>query len=340
MRKKWNDRPLGFVATLVALLVFVLVIIVIRDVYSILTLTHLSLSDLYSIASSDGETIKQEKGRTNMLLLGSGGGTHEGSDLTDTMIIFSYSHASGSSSLISIPRDIWSETLKDKINTAFHYGETEVQGGGYAKARQIMTEITGIPLQYAVSIDFSGFKAVVNAVGGVNVAISKGFTDPLFPIEGKENDLCDGDFSYSCRYMSVTFTQGIEHMDGERALVYVRSRHADGEEGTDFARSRRQQEVLSALKPKFFDPQIWYSIESLRNVYTSLDNAINTDMSMKEIGTLGKLFLESEKQEIAKISFDDLLVNPPEYLYEGRYVLLPQSGTFDNIQSYLKQKLQ
>ncbi|MBI5614304.1 LCP family protein [Candidatus Gottesmanbacteria bacterium] len=340
MRKKWLERPWGFLTTFASLLLFVCAIVAIRDVYALLSLTHVTIPDMYAIVTSKGDSLKQENGRTNILLLGSGGGTHEGSDLTDTIIIFSYSYASKSASLISVPRDIWSETLKDKINSAFHYGEEKAKGGGYAMARAIVSEVTGIPLHYSVSMEFFGFKTVINTVGGIDVLVSQGFTDSEYPIEGKENDACNGDPLYRCRYMTVVFIKGREHMNGDRALAYVRSRHADGVEGTDFARSKRQQEVLSALKSKFFDPQVWYSLESIKNVYTSLDTAVNTDMAMKEIGILGKLFWLSERESIAKISFEDLLMSPSEDLYEGRYVLLPQSGTFDAIHTYLKQKLQ
>ena len=339
MRKKWLERPWGFVSTFVALLLFVCVIVILRDLFSVLTLTRVSLPDIYAIVTSKGDSLKQENGRTNILLLGSGGGVHEGSDLTDTMIIFSYSHTLKSVSLISVPRDIWSEILKDKINAAYHYGEAEVKGGGYAMARNIMTEVTGIPLQYVVSIEFTGFTTVINTVGGIDVHISEGFVDSLYPIEGKENDMCGGDPNFVCRYTSVIFTKGVEHMDGERALRYVRSRHAEGTEGTDFARSKRQQEVLTALKSKILDPGFWYSLESVKNVYTSIDTAVDTDMTMREIGILAKLFLVTQKTIIEKISFEDLLINPPEYLHGGRYVLISRDGTFNEIHSYLRKRL-
>ncbi|MEK7591979.1 MAG: LCP family protein [Patescibacteria group bacterium] len=339
MRKKWLDRPFGFLLTFLSLIFFVFAIVVIRDVSTILSLTHLTIPDIYSIVTSRGDSLKMENGRTNILLLGSGGGTHEGSDLTDTIIIFSYSHVLKSTSLISVPRDIWSETLKDKINTAYHYGEEKKVGGGYAMARSIITEVTGIPLHYTVSVEFSGFKTVVNTVGGIDVYTGEGFKDPLYPIEGKENDLCNGDPSFACRYTTAVFIKGIEHMDGDRALMYVRSRHADGTEGTDFARSKRQQEVLAALKTKMFDPGFWYSLESVKNVYTSIDMAVNTDMMMREVGILAKLLILTQKTDVEKLNFEDLLIQPLEYLYGGRYVLMPRDGTFREIQSYLQKKL-
>ena len=66
--------------------------------------------------------------------------------------------------------------------------------------------------------------------------IPKAFTDSQYPIAGKENDACGGDATFACRYKTVQFQAGSQHMDGKTALMYVRSRHAEGDEGTDFAR--------------------------------------------------------------------------------------------------------
>ena len=331
--------PLGFLLTFVSLLLFVFTIVAILDVSRLLSFTGLTFSDVIRIATANGKSLRQDNGRTNILLLGFGGGVHEGADLTDTIIIFSYAHASGSASLISVPRDTWSETLKDKINSAYHYGEERAVGGGYTMAKTIVNEVTGLPLHYVVSIDFSGFKTVINTIGGIDVSVADAFTDTQYPIAGRENDNCGGDQSYACRYMTVTFVKGNEHMNGDRALSYVRSRHADGPEGTDFARSKRQQEVLSALKSKLIDPRLFLSPESFKKIISSLGLAVNTDLSVSEIGILGKLYGYSQKNQIEKISFEGLLANPPEYLYGGRYVLVPIDGTFRSIHSFLKDKL-
>jgi anionic cell wall polymer biosynthesis LytR-Cps2A-Psr (LCP) family protein len=62
-----------------------------------------------------GTTLRSLEGRTNILLLGIGGGTHEGSDLTDTMIVLSILPLKHTMAMISLPRDLWSDTLRDKI---------------------------------------------------------------------------------------------------------------------------------------------------------------------------------------------------------------------------------
>ncbi|MFZ5845535.1 MAG: LCP family protein, partial [Patescibacteria group bacterium] len=212
--------------------------------------TGMTPTVLAGLVFDDGRNLKAFDGRTNVLVLGIAGGTHEGADLTDTMMVLSLAKEPKKLVLISIPRDIWSDTLKDKINSAYHYGNEKKPGGGMILAKAIVEDVVGIPIHYGLLIDFSGFKELIDLVGGVKVKVSRSFTDPNFPISGRENDPCQGDPKLACRYETVQFTAGEELMAGERALKYVRSRHAEGEEGSDFARSRRQQEVFVALKDK------------------------------------------------------------------------------------------
>ena len=91
---------------------------------------------------------------------------------------------------------------------------------------------------------------MIDFIGGVEVNVENSFIDKEFPITGKENDLCNNDLEYKCRYKIISFTKGVSSMDGQTALNFVRSRHAEGSEGTDFAREKRQQKVIEAIKNK------------------------------------------------------------------------------------------
>lgn len=284
-----------------------------------------------------GVTLKSTDDRTNILLLGIGGGAHDGADLTDTIMIASISHKTPSVSLISIPRDIWSETLKDRINSAYHYGEEKKKGGGRTLARAIMEDVIGLPIHYVVVIDFSQFEKLIDQVGGVTVTIPKTFTDSEYPIAGKENDLCDGDPLYKCRYETITFTAGNQHMDGATALKYVRSRHAEGDEGTDFARGKRQQDVIIALKDQILSMQPWFHPDIALKLLTFTDQATDTDMTIGEQLTIGKYLAFAKSLNISKIAIDTLLINPPSWMY-GRYVLIPEKD-FDTIHTYIQHEL-
>lgn len=291
-----------------------------------------------SLVFGDGIPLKNIEGRTNVLVLGIGGGSHEGSDLTDTMLIVSINRNPRSMAFISVPRDIWSETLKDKINSAYHYGEQKKQGGGLLLSKVIAEDVVGLPLHYAILIDFSGFQKVVDTLGGIEVYVSQAFTDDEFPISGKENDECDGDPDKRCRYERVHFDSGLQHMDGVVALKYIRSRHAEGEEGSDFARSRRQQEILVALKEKIMRPTEWFSFARVSELSRVVDEATETDLNIGELASFGKQFAGINDDQIRRISFESQLYSPPVSWY-GRYVLIPVVD-FESIKQYIETQLQ
>lgn len=299
--------------------------------------TGLSPGTVIRLLVNHGATLSSSDGRTNILVLGIGGGTHEGADLTDTMLVLSLAWKTRTMALISVPRDIWSDTLKDKINSAYHYGEEKKKGGGMILAKAEVEDVIGIPVHYALVFDFSGFKKVIDLVGGVTIDIPQAFTDTEFPIEGRENNLCNGDPQYRCRYQTVHFDSGIQTMDGERSLMYVRSRHAEGNEGGDFARSRRQQDVLIALKQKFTSPFLWLSPARDITLIHALDDATDTDTNLGEFLTVGKFMAQIPSRSIGKIAIDDLLLTPPDWVY-GRYVLVPKVD-FDTIHVYIKNQL-
>lgn len=293
---------------------------------------------LVTLIANGGTTLRSTDGRTNILLLGIGGGDHEGSDLTDTMIVLSLEPAKHAMAMVSIPRDLWSDTLRDKINSAYHYGEEKKVGGGFVLAKAIVEEMVGMPVHYVFLIDFSGFQKIIDLVGGIRVNVATAFTDPEFPVAGRENDLCGGDPAFACRYEAIRFEKGEQQMNGSRALQYVRSRHAEGDEGSDFARSRRQQDVLVALKAKLTDPRVWIS-PRLPLLVRALDDATDTDLNISELATVGKLVTRVPPGSIKKISFEDQLMTPPLWQYGGKYVLMPKES-FEVIQTFIQQNLQ
>ncbi len=290
------------------------------------------------LAVDSGVILKSADDRTNVLLLGIPGGAHAGADLTDSMMILSFHHQTKTLTLLSLPRDMWSDTLKDKINSAYHYGEEKKQGGGLVMAKVEAEDVVGIPVHYGLVIDFSGFRRVIDDLGGVDVAVLQGFIDPDFPIEGKEEDYCDGDPKFRCRYETIHFDSGMQHMDGTIALQYVRSRHAEGDQGSDFARGRRQQEVIVALKTKLTNPVTWLPLSRTNRILESLDAATDSDMKLGELLTFGKLISRAKTDHISRVSIEDQLTFPPLWLYDGKYVLVPRED-FKKLHEFVKKKL-
>lgn len=300
--------------------------------------TGLTPTAVFRLLVNTGVDLKSQDGRTNILLLGIGGGTHAGADLTDTILVVSFVPSAKRMALISVPRDIWSDTLKDKVNSAYHYGEVKKEGGGLTLAKVVVEDIVGLPIHYVLLVDFSGFENIINIVGGIDITVPVAFTDPEFPIAGKEDDSCDGDPKFLCRYESVSFRSGNQHMDGETALTYIRSRHAVGDEGSDFARGRRQQEVLVALQETLKNPATWVSPSRAMLLFKAFDQASNTDMRIGELATVGKVILKTGYKETKRISFVDSLVEPPLWMY-GRYTLVPKES-YSVIHAFIKTQLE
>ena len=281
-----------------------------------------------SFISPQYSEIKSNSGRVNLLILGKGGKGHEGADLTDTMIFASLSLKAHSITLVSIPRDIWVPEIRAKINSAYYWGNIQPgRGGGLNFAKQIVSEITGQPIDYALAIDFSGFQDIIDTIGGIDVNVDRSFTDTKYPIAGKENDTCVGDPTFACRYKTIHFEQGINHMNGATALEFVRSREGDNGENTDFARSARQQKIITAVGAKtlsfgtIIDPVKDYKI------LLAVKASVETDLSPNAAGILGNTVISSRNNMNSQVLPIDLLVNPPiSSTYDKQYVFIPKAG--------------
>lgn len=276
-----------------------------------------------------GSPLPQSLGRTNIIILGTGGDGHDGPDLADSLMLASIRLDSGKTSLVSIPRDIWVPSLRAKINTAYHYGfEKQATTGGLLLAKSAVSEILNQPIHFAIKIDFSAFVQAVDILGGVDIDVEREFTDSEYPIPGMENDLCDGDPETKCRYETVRFTAGPQHMDGQRALKYVRSRHStDPLEGTDFARSKRQEKVLAAIQAKLLSIKNLKNSEIYQDLYQLALDSVVTDITPQYYSTFFQLGLKMRRQPFTTLSIEDQLENPPiSPKYDYQWVLIPKGG--------------
>lgn len=276
------------------------------------------------------------KHRVNVLLLGKGGAGHEAPDLTDTIIFASLTDEK--INLVSLPRDIWVAEIRAKLNSAYYWGKQKQEGFGIVD--DSVTKILGQPVNYNLVVDFSIFKNVVDAIGGIEVNVQNSFVDEKYPIEGKENDPCDGDRLYKCRYETVTFEKGMQKMDGQEALKFVRSRNAEGDEGTDLAREARQQLVIGAIQRRIFSPQVYLNPRKLSHLWKNVLSSIETDISLKDAGGIvGKIFVSNEKV-MSLVIPENMFENPPiSPRYDNQYVFIPKSGDWDQIQKWLLERI-
>lgn len=283
--------------------------------------------------------VAQNDGRTNILVLGRSGNGQDSPDLTDTMILTSISPDSKKITMISIPRDLWVDTLKAKVNTAYYYGKQKGDSSiaGLTLAKSTVEEIMGVPVHYGLVIDFSGFKKIIDDMGGVDVQVDKSFIDNEYPVPGKEADLCNGDRTYACRYQTVEFKEGVTHMDGSTALKFVRSRHAQGDEGTDFARSARQQKVIKAIATKALMPATFTNPSKDSLLVNDINSSIETDITTPQRAVLGRWVFDLRNNIRSEAIPENLLYTPGLLaIYQKQYVLIPNKGNWNEIQSWAK----
>ena len=295
------------------------------------------VTHLKNFAFANEDNVETFRGRTNILILGKGGEGHDAPDLTDTIIFASISHDDGSVNMVSLPRDIWVDELRTKLNSLYYWGNQKQAGGGLILTKSHVEEIVGQPLHYGIVIDFDGFRKTINVIGGVEVNVERNFTDEKYPIAGKENDECGGDPDFKCRYETVTFGKGLQTMDGERALKFVRSRNAEGDEGTDLARAERQELVITAVKDKILNPQVLLSLSKLQALYQISKSAIETDIGSKVGPVLVRRLFDARENLKTSVLPEEFLFNPPEsYVYDNLYVFVPENGDWNEVHEWIE----
>lgn len=284
-------------------------------------------------------TFDSDNNITTILLLGKGGVGHTAPDLTDTIMNLYLNTNTKKISLISLPRDIWISSTRAKINSSY-YWDKEKGGIGFNLPTESVGEVTGIKPNYVVVVDFSMFKEAIDAIGGITVDVENSFVDEKFPIPGRENDLCGGDKTYKCRYETVSFTRGLTYMDGELALKFVRSRNAAGDEGTDLAREKRQQKVISAIKDKVLSTKVLLNPKTIRDLVNVLSSHLETNLSKTSFIAILKELIQYDLS-INYLSFpDDLLkVSKNDKKYDFQYVFIPKDGNWAVFQTWLKTKI-
>lgn len=308
---------------------------------------------------------QSEDQRVNILLLGIGGGSHDGPLLTDTIIMASIDPKTKKVSLISVPRDFWVPELRAKINTAYAKGEAKRQGGGLLLAKAVVSKILGQDIDYGVRIDFNGFVKAVDMVGGLELTVDRSFDDEEYPISGKEQDDCgfkDEEFekratassqleAFPCRYENLRFDKGPQQMDGQRALKFVRSRHGNNGEGSDFARSKRQEKVISAFRDKVFSLQTFLNPVRLIGLYETFKGMVDTDIQPTETDDFLRLANKLKDAKIKSVVIDagdsskkreGLLDNPlPSSEFGYQWIISPRAGVgnYGEIQEYVDCEL-
>ncbi len=258
-------------------------------------------------------------GRVNILLLGIDQRESEQGQptRTDTMILLTIDPVGKTMGLLSIPRDLWvpipglAKPLEERINSAHFYGDLQkYPGGGVALAKRTVQYNLGVPVHYYVRIDFKSFEKIVDAMGGVTINVEKAIRDNEYP---------DNDFGV----ISIYIPAGLQHMDGETALRYVRTRHSD----SDFGRTRRQLQFLMAMRDQALKLNI---VPKLPSLIAQMRDSVKTDLSANEIISLAKTASQIETDHIMTRSIDEKMVQG-WITPQGGDVLIPKRDEIKSV---------
>lgn len=259
-------------------------------------LPQVPLPVIVSAPPSPGQPTYQwrETERVNILLLGIDAREQAGSlTRTDIMMVATVDPVGKTAAVLSIPRDLYVEIPgrgEDRINAAHVYGELDkYPGGGPGLAKKTVELNFGIPIHYYALVDFQGFVKIVNTVGGVTVDVTRPVKDDEYPV--------------GMRGMKrIYIPAGLQHMDGEMALQYARSRHND----TVINRARRAQQVLLALRAQALKLDL---VPKLPVLIATMQDTVQTDIPLDQQGlALAQLVAEIDPAAIRAVVIDETMV--------------------------------
>ncbi|MFH1426852.1 MAG: LCP family protein [Candidatus Kerfeldbacteria bacterium] len=279
-------------------------------------------AQIHRIINDDVEPLKgEENDLINVLMLGQGGLDHPGGTLADTIMIASIQPSTNKVSLMSLPRDLVIPYYPNGTSSYVEYRKINyvLELGGIDFAKQTIKDVTGLDINYYAIVDFTGFRDVIDTLGGLDIYVDNGFTDYQYP-----------DYNYG--FQTISFTEGWTHMDGEMALQYSRSRHGNNGEGSDFKRARRQQKILEATKDKLLSASTFLNPGKLNGLLSNLGDHITTDTEIWELLRFAQLAENINEESIINTVVD----NGPEGILHseissetGAYVLIPDAGLGD-----------
>ena len=331
--------------------------------------------------------LKSNNGLVNILLLGTAGGGHDGPNLTDTIMVASYNLQTNKLYLISVPRDLWLPDFKSKVNGVYQIGLNQGNGLNFTETIignvvglplryglrvnfqgfiDVIDAIDGVDVMVANTFDdynypvtgkeddLCGYKEEERdfsdeeakklniPVGKMKVFISP---DGQIATDSAREDF--GAKYFTCRYEHIHFEQGIIHMNGETALKFVRSRHGTNGEASDFSRSKRQEELIQAVRSKILSLDTLVNPQKMSDLIQALGKSIDTDIRIKDavemyklskkLTTTESLVLDDSPKTNLPNNRTSLLYHPSAANYGGAYVLISQDDDFSIITGYIRK---
>ena len=259
--------------------------------------------------------------RVNVLLVGVDSAPGRTTALTDTMLVVSLDTNGTRSAMVSIPRDLYGVMLPSgqpynrKLNSLMSYAGArpdEFPLGGVGTLKATVGRLLGVPIHYFAAINLLGFKDAVDAIGGVDITVTRAINDPTYNDEYGER-------------VGFYLQPGTYHMDGRTALAFVRSRKGVGD--SDFTRADRQQRLLTALREQLTAGNLLLTLPALLD---AVKNTIATDVPGDRLAQLAQAVQEADMSRLERI-----VLQPPDYMTadpfsSSGYILVPN---FDAIRA-------
>lgn len=245
---------------------------------------------------------------------------------TDTMMLLTIDPVAKTAGALSIPRDLWAAIpgfKPAKINTAHYFGDLyHYPGGGPALAMKTVENVIGVPIDYYVRLDFYAFVEFIDFIDGVKVEVE----------ETIELEIIGQDYD-------VVLTPGRYALKGKEALAYARNRY---NEGGDFDRARRQQQIIMGIRERLLTPKIWAKlVANAPELYDIFSEKITTNMPFEDAFRLATLAVQVEMEDIdmAVIGLDEvnfgespddlsILIPYPDKIRELRDRIFATGGSF------------
>lgn len=250
--------------------------------------------------------------RFSVLLLGVDLGPGRSTYNTDTMIVATIDPRAGTS-LISIPRDTFGTPLGDgrvyraKLNSLFAYARIDARTyplGGPETMKAAVGALLGIKIDYIGAVDFLGFTRAIDAVGGVDVTVTRAVHDWGYRDE------------YN-RLVGFHIEPGTHHMDGYTALAFARSRKGAGD--NDYTRADRQQLVIAAMVNKLRSGT-W--LLNLPILLGAIGDSVASDIPVELMPHIAEALIDADLSDLERLVIQPPLVSPGR-LTDGTYILTP-----------------
>jgi len=250
----------------------------------------------------------------NILLIGAATNNPNNPGLTDSLMVLSINKTAGVVSAVSIPRDLYVYLPRfnmQKINTAYFYGEeNRVEGGGFKLLTDAVRYNLGLNIDYYVRVNYTGFGDIIDALGGIDITVDCVIRDWKLKSPELDKQVADN-------YEVYTLPIGLQHMDSDLALWYVRSRKTS----SDLDRGRRQQDMLRAIWRKIRASNM---LQSLPQTWDALSRNVITNMTLADVAGMLPIALNLDTSDIRYFTFRQLHEVKNAYSPKGQAVLIPQ----------------